>query len=113
MNYECGKVDIEELLACSLNLKKSEYKIFKVLFKEERALTAIEVSDMLTLDRTTVQKVLKKFLENSLVQRFQENLENGGYLFRYKVKDKQNIKRHIRFILKRWYDSGNEMIEKL
>jgi len=113
MNYECGKVDIEELLACSLNLKKSEFKIFKLLFKEEPALTAIELSEKLSLDRTTVQKILKKFLENHLVQRFQENLDNGGYLFRYKVKDKQDIKKHIRLILSNWYSKGNEMIEKL
>lgn len=113
MNYECGKVDIEELLACSLNLKKSEYKIFKILFREERPLTAIEVSDKLSLDRTTVQKVLKKFLEQNLVQRFQENLENGGYLFRYRVREKPEIKKHVRLILKRWYDTGNDLIENL
>ncbi len=113
MNYDCGRVDIEELLACSLNLKKSEYKIFKILFREDSPLTAIELSERLSLDRTTVQKILKKFLENNLVQRFQENLDNGGYLFRYKVKDKQDIKKHIRQILTNWYEKGNEMLEKL
>jgi len=113
MNYDCGRVDVEELLACSLNLKKSEFRIFKLLFKEENALTAIELSDKLTLDRTTVQKILKKFLDQSLVQRFQENLDNGGYLFRYKVRDKLEIKKHIKQILTNWYSKGNELLEKL
>lgn len=113
MNYECGKIDIEELLACSLNLKKSEYKVFKILFREDSPLTAAELSTKLNLDRTTVQKVLSKFLENNLVQRYQENLNNGGYLFRYTAKDKQGIKKHIRQILNKWYNKGNEMIDKL
>jgi predicted transcriptional regulator len=113
MNYECGKVDIEELLGCSLNLKKSEYKVFKILLKEHDALTATELSEKLSLDRTTIQKILGKFIENSLVQRFQENLSNGGYLYRYKVKNKDEIKKHIRQILINWYTKGNEMIDKL
>lgn len=112
MDITCGRLTIQDIIACSLDLKKSEYKLFEILLREKEPLTIIDLSKKLSLDRTTVQKILKVFSHKGLVQRYQLNLENGGYVFRYAVKDKQSIKKHLKTMLKNWYETSSNTIEQ-
>jgi predicted transcriptional regulator len=111
MDITCGKVDIEDVIACSLSLKKSEYKIFEVLLRSKENLTIQQISDKLKLDRTTIQKILKTLSSKGLIHRLQQNLENGGYIFNYTVKDKHSIKKHIKESLKQWYEKSISQID--
>ena len=54
-----------------------------------------------------IQKVLKKLYEKEILIRKQINLEKGGYVFIYSIKDKKQIKKIIMKIIK----SGVENIE--
>lgn len=111
MKLECGKLDIEYFIACSLNLKKNEYSLFEVLLKEKKSITIAEISHRLDLDRTTVQKSLKILIARNIIQRYQKNLAHGGYIFTYIVKDKNNVKKHIQSVLKKWFDNAHNSIE--
>ena len=71
-----------------------------------------KLSKKLSLDRTTLQKVLKRFVDNELVERFQENLDNGGYIFIYQIKDKVILKKRIHTAIDKWYDTAKIAIDK-
>lgn len=106
MDITCGKIDIEDIIACSLSLKKSEYKIFEILLRTNENLTIKQISDKLKLDRTTIQKILKTLSEKGLIHRLQKNLENGGYIYNYNIKDKPAVKKYIKDALKIWYEKS-------
>ena len=65
-------------------------------------MSARTVAEVLNLDLTTAQRAVKKLYEQQIVSRMQENLENGGYIFRYKIKAKENINSLISRILNNW-----------
>lgn len=111
MDITCGKVDIEDIIACSLSLKRSEYRVFKILLRTKENLTIAEIADKLELDRTTVQKIIKKLSEKGLIYRFQQNLDNGGYVYNYNIKDKIAVKKHIKDSLKIWYENSISQID--
>ena len=111
MEFACKKIDVQDIIACSLGLKKSEYKVFEALLRNDHV-TLKDLSKQLGLDRTTLQKVLKNFIGNELVLRYQENLDNGGYVFVYKIKDKSFLKKKINVAIEKWHDSAKQAIEK-
>jgi len=112
MDITCGKLDIEDIIACSLALKKSEYKIFQVLLQSKMNMTIQQLSETLKLDRTTIQKIIKVLSGKGLIQRYQENLENGGYTYNYTIKNKPEVKNFIKQALKTWYESSVQQIDK-
>lgn len=111
MDITCGKLDIKDVIACSLDLKKSEYKIFEALLKSKENLTIQQLSDKLKLDRTTIQKILKTLSGKNLIHRLQQNLDNGGYIYNYNIKEKLSVKKHIKDALKQWYDASVKQID--
>ena len=111
MDITCGKLDIEDVIACSLSLKKSEYKIFEILLRSKENLTIQQIAGKLKLDRTTVQKILKTLTGKGLIHRFQQNLENGGYIYNYNIKEKPAVKKHIKDALKAWYENSVRQID--
>ncbi|MEM4637851.1 MAG: helix-turn-helix domain-containing protein [Candidatus Woesearchaeota archaeon] len=111
MDITCGKLDIEDVIACSLSLKKSEYRIFELLLKSKDNLTIQEISKQLKLDRTTIQKILMSLTKKGLIQRFQQNLEKGGYIYNYTIKNKSDVKKHIKESLRVWYENSLKQID--
>ena len=112
MEFACKSVEVEEIIACSLSLKKSEYKIFEAMIKESKKYSIQELSDKLKLDRTTIQKVLKKFVDLEIAKRYQQNLESGGYIFYYQIRDKNDLKKKIHSAIKKWNDSAVLAVDK-
>jgi predicted transcriptional regulator len=111
MEFACKKIDVQDIIACSLGLKKSEYKVFEALLHNDHV-TLKNLSKQLNLDRTTLQKVLKHFVDNDLVARYQENLNNGGYVFMYKIKEKSILKKRIHAAIDKWHNTARQAIEK-
>ncbi len=111
MEFACRQIDVKDIIACSLGLKKSEYRVFELLLTSNHV-TLKELAKKLDLDRTTLQKIFKNFVANELVERYQENLDNGGYIFVYKVKDKVLLKKRIHVAIDKWHDTARTAIEK-
>ena len=81
---------------------KTEYKILSHFLNNADYMSSRTIAEVLTLDLTTAQRAVKKLFEQKIVSRMQENLENGGYIFRYKISGKENINALISEILNNW-----------
>lgn len=113
IDFACKKFDIEDVVKCSLALSKSDYKLLKFLIKNSgRKFNTEELSKELTLDKSTIQRGVKKLYEKELITRSQINQEVGGYLFLYSIKDKSKINEIILGIIDGWVKTVKDNIKK-
>ena len=92
ISFACQDIEFKDLLRCSFSMNKTEYNIMMFLLKSDEAFTATQIGKTMKLDRTTVQKAIKKLAEKNIVLRLQTNLEKGGYMFIYRIKNKDELK---------------------
>ncbi len=102
INFACKKFDMNEVFRCSLNLTKTEYALLLFLIKNPKYMSSRTIAETLNLDLTTAQRAMKKLFLLNVVDRMQENLENGGYIFRYKIKGNEVIQKKIEEIIDNW-----------
>lgn len=112
ISFACMKIELKNLIKCSFELNKTDYDIFIFLISKEKSITANEIARQMHLDRTTVQKSIKRLTEKELVLRIQKNLKKGGYIFVYFIKDKKIIKERMSEIVKKWHDNVQKEISK-
>lgn len=103
IDFACKRFNLDEIIKCSLELTKGEYNVMGQLVKNpEKEYTTHELSQELGLNLTTIQKAVKKLAEKDIVFRKQHNLDNGGYIFTYRSKSKDLIKKLIKDIICQW-----------
>lgn len=112
ISFACQDIEFKDLLRCSFDLNKTEYHVFMFLLKKEKSYTAAKLAKTLNIDRTTVQKAIKKLAEKNLVFRQQQNLEKGGYTYHYKIKNKEDTKIRMQKIVEKWYEEVIREIKK-
>ena len=112
ISFACQDIEFADLIRCSFELSKSEIKLLFYLLRTEEQFTASELAKVFNQDRTTIQKAIKKLAEKNLVYRKQINLDKGGYLFYYSIKEKKDIKKRMRKIVEDWYDQVVNEIDK-
>jgi predicted transcriptional regulator len=112
ISFACQDIEFKDLLRCSFELSKTEYNLMMFLLKTEKQYRAEDLGQMMKLDRTTVQKSIKKLADKDLVFRQQINLDKGGYTFEYTIKNKAEIKRRMEKIVENWYDEVLKEIRK-
>lgn len=110
IDFACKRIDLKDLIKCSLGLSKSDYNLLLFLLKENQKFSVKSLSQKLGIDRTTVQKSVKKLLDREILEQFQENLSPGGYRFIYNVKSKDVIKKRILIIIQKWVEGVNKEI---
>lgn len=114
IDFACKTIRLEELIRCSFNLNKTEYKIFSFLIRSKTKDHSIsEIAKNLNLDRTSVQKGIQKLFEKKLIFRRQINLKKGGFFYRYAMKDKETIKKEIISLLDSWTNNAKKVIDSL
>ncbi|MFP4116693.1 MAG: helix-turn-helix domain-containing protein [Candidatus Aenigmatarchaeota archaeon] len=109
IDFACKTIEVQELIRCSFQLSKTDYKVLRRLMEEEKR--AKELAGDLDLERSTVQKSLTKLMERDLVSRRQYNISTGGYRYAYIAKDKEEIKKEVRSLIDDWSSSAKEAIE--
>ncbi|MDP3965909.1 MAG: helix-turn-helix domain-containing protein [archaeon] len=102
IDFACKKFDLDEVIKCVLGLAKSEYKLLKFLAENDTKFTTEELSKRLKLDKSTIQRSIKKLHEKNLVSRSQINQSVGGYVFLYKIKDKDNVRKVVSETVDNW-----------
>ncbi len=110
IDFACKKFDLTEIIKCSLGLTKADHKLFNYLLYQDQPLTTNEIAEKTGLDRTTIQKSIKKLVEKNVAVRMQENLSRGGYLFKYHIKEKDILKKNIIAILKNWSQKAEDEV---
>ena len=111
IDFACKKFDLEEVIKCVLGLSKSEFKLLKFLERYEKKFTTKQLSKRLDLDKSTIQRSIKKLHEKNLVIRSQMNRSSGGYVFLYKLKDKKEIRKFVMKIFNNWINTFKRKIE--
>ncbi|MEM0231447.1 MAG: helix-turn-helix domain-containing protein [Candidatus Woesearchaeota archaeon] len=112
ISFACRTIDFEELFSCSFGLKKTDYKIFNIILQSGKRLTVSSIAKILGKERTVVQKSVKSLLEKRLVKRYQENIQNGGYRFYYEAEDKEEIRKRLLEIIRRWSSNVEDVVSK-
>ncbi|AGB49353.1 putative transcriptional regulator [Methanomethylovorans hollandica DSM 15978] len=105
VDFACKEFQIEAVIKCGLNLTKAELQVLKYLLgNDTRWFTTEQVAADLSLDISTVQRSVKKLTEKKVLQKFQNNLDGGGYFFVYRIKNKREIKELIMKIINSWVE---------
>ena len=110
--FACKKIDLFEIMKCGFALTKTEHNILLFMVKSPVGFSIKEISQNFLLERSTVQKAISSLTEKGLILRKQQNLEKGGYRFRYISINKSKIKEKMLESVKLWYSSVESMINK-
>ncbi|MGM5484829.1 MAG: MarR family transcriptional regulator [Nanobdellota archaeon] len=108
ISFACKQIELKDLVMCSFELNKTDYRLFMFMLGKDQYLTTSEIADLMGLDRSSVQKSIKRLTEKNLVLRKQQNLDKGGYIFSYMIKDKKDIKDQMLSMINNW----KSMVEK-
>lgn len=113
MDFACKEFKIEDVIKCALSLTKADIKVMKYFLNETEQWNDTEsVSKVLKLDISTIQRSVKKLHEKEILQRSQQNLDGGGYIFRYKIHSRTKIRNIIISIVNSWADRLGQELEK-
>jgi predicted transcriptional regulator len=103
IDFACKQFDLDEIIKCAFGLSKADIKVMRFLIKNEnKSFSSDEISAKLMLDLTTIQRAVKKLSEKSVIFRSQENLDNGGYIFIYRIKSRKAISETVMNIVNNW-----------
>ena len=91
-SLNCKLIQTKDVVKCALTLTKKEYEIFTFLVKNrEEWFTTENLRDKLQCNLSTVQRAMKKLYESNMVDRMQNNLDTGGYIYIYKIVHRGRI----------------------
>jgi predicted transcriptional regulator len=103
IDFACKHFSLEEVIRCGLGLSKAEFKIMSNFLSNKKVyFSTQEIAKKLELDLSTVQRAVKKLYLKKVIERRQINIEGGGYLFRYIIKSKAEIKNIMLEIVQNW-----------
>ncbi len=113
VDFTCKQINANDLIKCTFGLNKTELRIFLFLLKSKLCINSSEIAKHLSLDRTTIQKGMKKMLEKGIVERRQDNLDSGGYVLLYCVKKKPELEKKMKEILASWKQNVDNELESV
>ncbi|MBU0758222.1 MAG: MarR family transcriptional regulator [Nanoarchaeota archaeon] len=114
IDFACKSFKIDEVIKCSLGLSKSDFAVVKLMLKNgDRWFNTSDLAEGMHLNLTTVQRSVKKLHEKDIIERTQNNLDNGGYLFFYRFKDKRLFSKKIHEIITSWVRKVDSELENL
>jgi predicted transcriptional regulator len=105
MDFACKEFKVEDVIKCALNLTKADLKVMKYFLTATDQWVDTEfLSKALELDISTIQRSVKKLHDKEILQRSQQNLDGGGYVFKYKAHSRAKIKNIIMTVVSSWAD---------
>lgn len=113
IDFACKEFNVEDIIKCALNLTKSDLKVMKYFLNGiDQWVDTESLSRVLDLDISTVQRSVKKLHEKNILQRSQQNLDGGGYIFRYKTNSRTKIKNIIMNVVNSWAERLGQELDK-
>ena len=113
IDFACKEFDLDEIIKCSLGITKAEFNLVKLLLSSKKEwFTTQELSKELDLNLSTIQRCVKSLSEKNIIVRRQENLNSGGYLFRYQLKKREELRQRIKDTISRWVARANDELDK-
>ncbi len=102
IDFACKKFDIDEVVKCGLGLSRTDFRLLKFLVENQDSFTTGDLAKKLGVDKSTIQRSVKKLHGKGLVSRGQINQSVGGYVFTYRVKDREKIREMVWAIIDGW-----------
>ncbi|MBU0615616.1 MAG: MarR family transcriptional regulator [Nanoarchaeota archaeon] len=112
IDFACKSFKLERVIRCGLGLTIADFKVLEFLLKQDKELDTKDIAAGITVNLSTVQRAVKKLAEKELIQRRQENLDDGGYLFYYSIRSKQHIRNMIMQIVNAWVKKVDTELRK-
>ena len=113
IDFACKQFKIEEVIKCSLGLTKADLKVMVLLTKNStKWYTTDLIAEKMELNLSTAQRAVKKLHEKDILKRMQNNLDGGGYVYAYQVKDKDQIITVIMSIVNNWVNKVEAELSK-
>ena len=110
--FACKEINLYEIMKCSFALTKTEHKVLLFMVKANTNFPIKELGQKLSLERSTIQKAIKTLTDKGLVERKQQNIEEGGYRFCYSAIQQSLIKEKMLQSVKDWHNSVESLINK-
>ena len=70
------------------------------------------LSKALNMDISTIQRSVKKLHEKEILQRSQQNLDGGGYIYGYKINSRAEVKNIVMNVVSSWAERLGQELEK-
>ncbi len=113
IDFACKEFKVEDVIKCALNLTKSDLIVMKYFLSEnEHWVDTESLSKALNLDISTIQRSVKKLHEKEILQRSQQNLDGGGYIYRYKINSRVEVKNIVMNVVSSWAERLGQELEK-
>lgn len=113
LDFACKRFSLEEVIRCGLALTKSECKLLRYMMNNSTEwYTTEELSKQLNLNLSTIQRSVKNLHTKEVIDRSQNNLETGGYVFLYKVKKKRELREMLINIVRSWSERVERELER-
>lgn len=112
IDFACKKINLNEIIKCSFGLGKADIKILNFLISHKTKQSSNQILEKIRLDLSTIQRSLKKLHEKDLIKRFQENLNNGGYIYYYESINKSIIKKMLMDVVHAWTNKVEKEFDK-
>ena len=103
IEFACKNLNPDDIIMCSFNLTKTEFRIFEYLVKNGgKWFNTNEISLALDIGLSTAQKGVKKLCDGKIVRQSQKNIPGGGYFFVYRIINKPELRKIILTIIRKW-----------
>ena len=113
IDFACKQFKLDEVIKCALGLTKADFSVLEYFMEHaEDWQTTDMVAEKLDLNLSTVQRSVKKLHEKDVLQRTQQNLDGGGYIFQYKLFSKKHIRSLIMGIVDKWKSTVENSLNK-
>lgn len=95
IDFACRTVDLRTVIACSFALTAADLLVLDVLMESKKMHTSESIESRTKLERSSVQRSLKRLTAQSLCERRQENIAGGGYRFQYSGISRAELARRV------------------
>ena len=101
-----------DLLECIHGLNERDRAVFRALQRAEEGLTADDVAERLSCERSTAHRSISRLVEADVVVQRQENYDHGGYYYVYRPRTREEAAREMRRLLNSWYATVGQLIQE-
>ncbi len=103
IDFACKRFKLSEVIKCGLGLTKADYLILEYFLKHSHKWFTTDIlAEDLKFNLSTVQRAVKKLNEKGIIERKQNNLDGGGYVYVYTVRNRKDIAARIMEIVDNW-----------
>ncbi len=100
----------EDMAKCVLGLKELDINTYKSLL-EAGPMTAEQLGEVLSRERSTAYRSLQNLISAGLVYRETKSIDIGGYYYEYVAIEPGKIKQMMKNTIDSWYMKMNSLVD--